>query len=605
MSTPPTSSTALSMTSRFRRPEEVHLQEAEVDDVPHAELGDDLLVAALLLERDDFDERLRSDDDACSVDRVGARQALERSGQVDDLLRHRIGVDRLAQLGARLERGLERLSRPFGHELRDAVDHAVGDVEDAPGVTDRGAGGHRRKGDDLGHPVAPVLLRDVVDDAVPTGHGEVDVHVRQVLAGRVQEALEEEAVPHRVDVGDLEAVRGDRPGSGAAPRADADPVLLCEVDEVPDDEEVVREPHLLDRLELEAEPVGEFGGNRAVAPGETLLAELNEVVERVTPLRHRERREEDASELELDRAALRDLERARERVLEARKVSGHLLGRLEEELVGVELPVSRVLERVAGLDTEQRFVREGIVRVEVVHVSRRNERQARLLGECDEQRVDLSLLSEPGVLDLDVRRVAAEDLDEAIEVCVRVRRPALRERARHPAREAARQRHDPLRMPLEELPVDARLVVVALEVAERGELDEIRVALVRLGQQRQVRVPLRLCMPVVGDVDLAADDRLHAGTPGLAVELDRAGERTVVGERHGGHLEPGCLVDERWDAARTVEDRELRVNVEMDEGSAHPSLSECPVSSAAVSREGAFVERADRRWASTTGWPPY
>jgi len=33
---------------------------------------------------------------------------------------------------------------------------------------------------------------------------------------------------------------------------------------------------------------------------------------------------------------------------------------------------------------------------------------------------------------------------------------------------------------LEKLPVDVRLVVVTLEVAERGELDEVRVTLVRL-----------------------------------------------------------------------------------------------------------------------------
>ena len=45
---------------------------------------------------------------------------------------------------------------------------------------------------------------------------------------------------------------------------------------------------------------------------------------------------------------------------------------------------------------------------------------------------------------------------------------------------------------LERLPVDARLVVVALEVAERAELDQVRIAVVVLGEQREVRVALRL-----------------------------------------------------------------------------------------------------------------
>jgi hypothetical protein len=105
--------------------------------------------------------------------------------------------------------------------------------------------------------------------------------------------------------------------------------------------------------------------------------------------------------------------------------------------------------------------------------------------------------------------------------------------------ETAGERHDPLRVPLEQLPVDARLVVVALEVAEARELDQVAVALVRLGEQRQVRVALRLRLPVVGDVDLAAEQRLDSLVLRGLVEVDRAGERAVVRERDGGHLELG------------------------------------------------------------------
>ncbi len=391
-----------------------------------------------------------------------------------------------------------------------------------------------------------------------------------------EEALEEEAVPHRVDVGDLEAVRGERAGSRAASGADADPVLLREVDEVPDDEEVVGEAHLLDRLELEAQPLGELGRGLAVAAAETLLAELDEVVERVTALGNRVRRQQDAPELELDRAAFRDLERASHGVLEAGEVERHLLGRLEEELVRVELPVGGVLERVAGLDAKERLVSERIVRVEVVDVARRDEREAGLLGEGYQLRIDLLLLREPRILDLDVRRVTPEDLDEPVEIGARVLRAALGERTRDAAGEAARKRHDALRVTLEELPVDARLVVVALEVAERGELDEVRVALVRLREEREVRVPLRLRPAVVGDVDLTADDRLDARLPGLPEQLHRAGERAVVGKRDGRHLEPRGLLHEAGDPARPVEDRVLRVDVQMDKWGGHGKASLLP-----------------------------
>ena len=108
------------------------------------------------------------------------------------------------------------------------------------------------------------------------------------------------------------------------------------MDEVPDDQEIVGEAHLLDRLELEAEAVRQLGRRRAVAPAETLLAELHEIVERVAALGDRVRGKQDPAELDLDVAALGDLERPRHGVLETREVAGHLVRRLEEELVRVE-----------------------------------------------------------------------------------------------------------------------------------------------------------------------------------------------------------------------------------------------------------------------------
>src|SRR5205823_2930936 len=68
-----------------------------------------------------------------------------------------------------------------------------------------------------------------------------------------------------------------------------------------------------------------------------------------------------------------------------------------------------------------------------------------------------------------------------------------------------------------------------------------------------------------GDVDLAPDERLDADLLRLAVELDRAGEAAVIGERDGRHLELGRAGDERGDAARPVEDRVLGVDVEVNE----------------------------------------
>ena len=208
-------------------------------------------------------------------------------------------------------------------------------------------------------------------------------------------------------------------------------------------------------------------------------------------------------------------------------------------------------------------------RVEIVDVPGRDERQLLRGGEPRERLERCLLHLETDVLELDVGVVAAEDLREPVELRGGVAIPVLGERARDTSGEAPRERDHTGRVAPEELPVDTRLVVVALEVPERAELDQVAVARVVGCQQREVRVALRLRPSIVDDVDLAAEDRLDALVARRLVELDRARHRAVVGERHGRHLELGRLCGQRRDPARPVEDRVLGVDVEVDELGGH------------------------------------
>src|SRR5262249_18178684 len=144
----------------------------------------------------------------------------------------------------------------------------------------------------------------------------------------------------------------------------------------------------------------------------------------------------------------------------AGEVLGHLGGRLEEEVVGLEAPVVRVLERVAGLDAEERLVRACVFVAEVVDVAGRDRRQLALAGELDELREDAVLDRQVRVLQLDVDAGWAERFLESYEFRFRVGRTVLLERAANPSREASRERDQPLAVAMEKLPVDPRLVVV-------------------------------------------------------------------------------------------------------------------------------------------------
>ena len=83
---------------------------------------------------------------------------------------------------------------------------------------------------------------------------------------RIEEALEEQFVLQRIDVGDLHAVGDQRSGGRSTARADGDSLLSRVADEVPDDHEVAGKLHLLDAVEFAIEArivVGESSSEQA------------------------------------------------------------------------------------------------------------------------------------------------------------------------------------------------------------------------------------------------------------------------------------------------------------------------------------------------------
>ena len=129
MSRSPISSTALSITSRLRRPRKSIFSRPSASTSPPVNCVTSSWSAPFCCSGTMFDQRLGADHDAGRVDRVGARQAFERTRQIEDLLGDRVRVHLAAELGARLEALVERLPRAFGDELRDLVDDAVRNLE--------------------------------------------------------------------------------------------------------------------------------------------------------------------------------------------------------------------------------------------------------------------------------------------------------------------------------------------------------------------------------------------------------------------------------------------------------------------------------------------
>ena len=282
-----------------------------------------------------------------------------------------------------------------------------------------------------------------------------------------------------------------RAGGRAAAGADGDAAVLGELDVVPDDEEVGVEAHLADDAELEVEALAHLGaGLGAVAAHDALLAELAQVGASGAALGHRVRGQQVVAEVEVDVAALGDLDRGVAGAGVVLEALAHLLGRLEVELVAAVAHAVLVGEVALRLDAEQRVVGVGVLVAQVVHVVGGHGAQAGPLGEQRELGQQLALLGQAGVLQLDEDVVGAEELGEAPHLVERGLVVAVLEQLRDAPAHAAGEGDEALVVLAEQLPVGARLVVVALQVGARGELDEVPVARLVARQQREVREAL-------------------------------------------------------------------------------------------------------------------
>ena len=231
-------------------------------------------------------------------------------------------------------------------------------------------------------------------------------------------------------------------------------------------------------------------------------------------------------------------------------------------LLALELESLRIGDRRAGLHTQQRIVRFVVVAMHVVRVVGGEQRSADATSDLDQLRVRVALGLHAVVLQLDEQVVLAEDLLQPAGLLQRALLVALDQRLQNLATETAGRGHQAAVVLLEQLPIHARLVVVALEEREAGELDQVAIALVAFSEQRQVVVELLAafgvatgivdtptpCGPfvptVVGHVRLGADDRLHALAATLLVEVEDAVHVAVVGDAEPRLSVLHCLGDE-------------------------------------------------------------
>jgi len=118
-------------------------------------------------------------------------------------------------------------------------------AQHACGVSNCSAGLDGRERDDLGDVLTAIQLGHVADHLVPVPRVEVHVDVGHRPTARIQEALEQQVVFDRIQVGDPQAIRDCTACGRTTARTDADVAVAGVLDQVTGDQEVRREAHVV------------------------------------------------------------------------------------------------------------------------------------------------------------------------------------------------------------------------------------------------------------------------------------------------------------------------------------------------------------------------
>ena len=564
--------------------EEVELHQPGFFHHLHVELRHRHVGARIAVERDQLFERPVADHHTGGVGGGVAVQPFQLLRHFQKALDHLFLARRLTQArlvgnGLRQRYRVRRIGR---HQLAQPVHLAIGHLQDAPDVAQHGAGLQRTEGDDLRHLAAAIFLLHIADHFFAPVLAEVDVEVRHRHTFRVEEALEQQREAHGVEIGD-----GQRPGhQRACTRTTARPhrnvMRLGPFDEVGHDEEVAGELHPLDDRQLEFEPVpvvlfrqpigkavdaqtlGKAFAGLALQFGRLGLFGLLRVCIGTGKAR------QDGVALQRPvMAAQRNLDGVLHRLRQIGKQLDHLLPGLEI-MLRRQPPPFLVRDHPAFGNGDQRVMGFIVLALGEERLVGGDQRQAHVIGQIDEPGFRAPFVGHAVALKLHVA-APVEGFRQPGKPRLRQRAVAGQQRLADGASRAAGQENDPFRMRFEiGLRHMRQLARGRVEEGPARQLHQVAVAAFAHGQQnhvkqRRITPAVIAALLVKGDGNLAADDGLNTGAPGLAGELLSTEQVARVGDRQR-RLRVGLgQVEQLLDRQRAFQQRQGRMDAQVNE----------------------------------------
>ncbi len=212
-------------------------------------------------------------------------------------------------------------------------------------------------------------------------------------------------------------------------------------------------------------------------------------------------------------------------------------------------------------------MRAGVFPAEIMRVVRGHQRNPRIARQADAERHHALVGVEAVVLKLDEKVALPENVLVAVGQPLGVVVAVLEQGLLDIALQAGRQCDQALRVARQQVFVDARLIVKPFEVGGGNQVNQVAVAFLVFAQEDEVVVAVAVVpdfVPLLRDIDLASEDRSDAFLLGGGVELHGAEQVAVIGQRDRRHALLGHGLDQLVDFARSIQQRIVGVEMQVD-----------------------------------------
>ena len=416
--------------------------------------------------------------------------------------------------------------------------------------------------------VVAIPTLHIINDLFAADITEIHVNIRHRHALGIQKPLKKQRVFQRVNIRDAEDIRYNAPRCRAPARSYGNAMFPRIIDEIPNDQEIAVEPHLMDNAQLIFHAFPNFRRNGLIPSVNFLFAKLAKIRFVRQPFRQRESRQDMPAEGKFHITPLGNLCRVFHRIRIFGKKLRHLLRRLHIEFVVLEAHTPGIFQRLSRLNAEQYVVKIRILFMGIMRVVRHDKSDAVFPREANESLRRLLLFWYAVLLQLDEEVVLSENIDIFGNQLVRPVRLILNQSARYLARDAGGQADNALMVEAQKLLIHARLIVSSLNIRKGNELHEIPIPRIVLCQQNQMIITDAADLEHIlarrrSKIYFAADDRLDARLFRRLVKLHDAVHLPVVSDGDSVHAEFFHFVDQFADAACTIQQTILRMHMQV------------------------------------------